>query len=54
MAFRYSFIPERNRGFLDGIDIMDAIKFDDTGARRRGYFDYADLVAFLKKISRQS
>jgi hypothetical protein len=52
MAFPYIFMPERNRGFLDGIDIIDAIKFDDTETRRRKYFDHADLVAFPNSIGR--
>ena len=40
------------KGHLDGIDIIDAIRFDDVDTRHRGYFDYTDLVAFLNKIGR--
>ena len=43
---------EGHEGKLDGVDINDAIHFEDIDTTRRGYFDFAELVAFLKKISR--
>lgn len=43
---------EGHDGHLDGVDINDAIHFEDVDTTRRGYFDFADLVVFLKKIGR--
>jgi hypothetical protein len=39
-------------GTLDGVEITDAIRFSDIDTKRRGYFDFADLQAFLQKIGR--
>jgi hypothetical protein len=39
-------------GTLDGVEITDAIRFEDIDTKRRGYFDFADLKAFLQKIGR--
>jgi hypothetical protein len=39
-------------GTLDGVEMVDAIRFEDIDTRRRGYFDFSDLVAYLKKIGR--
>ena len=39
-------------GSLDGVEINDAIRFEDIDTRRRGYFDFADFVMFLNKIGR--
>jgi len=39
-------------GTLDGVEITDAIRFEDIDTKGRGYFDFSDLVAFLKKIGR--
>jgi Ca2+-binding EF-hand superfamily protein len=39
-------------GTLDGVEIVDAIRFEDIDTKGRGYFDFSDLVAFLKKIGR--
>jgi Ca2+-binding EF-hand superfamily protein len=39
-------------GTLDGVEIVDAIRFEDIDTKGRGYFDFSDLVAFLKKIAR--
>jgi hypothetical protein len=40
------------QGHLDGVDINDAIHFEDIDTTRRGYFDFGDLAVFLKKIGR--
>jgi hypothetical protein len=40
------------QGHLDGVDINDAIHFEDIDTTRRGYFDFGDLGVFLKKIGR--
>jgi len=41
-----------HKGYLDPLDIIDAVRFEDIDTKRRGYFDYADLLAFLHKIGR--
>jgi hypothetical protein len=41
-----------HKGYLTGLDFLDAIHFEDIDIRHRGYFDYNDLVLGLKKISR--
>ena len=41
-----------HKGYLDGLDIVYAIRFDDIDTKRRGYFEHADLVAYLSKIGR--
>jgi hypothetical protein len=43
---------ENHDGRLNGVEIIDAIRFRDIDTRGRGYIDFADLEAFLKKISR--
>lgn len=39
-------------GTIDGIEMMDAVHFNDIDTKRRGYFDFSDLVTYLKKIGR--
>ncbi len=41
-----------HKGYLDGVDMTDAIRFKDVDTKGRGYFDYDDLVVYLKKIGR--
>ncbi len=41
-----------HKGYLDGVDMTDAIRFEDVDVKKRGYFDYDDLVVFLKKIGK--
>jgi len=41
-----------HKGYLTGLDLIDAIHFEDIDVRHRGYFDLNDLVAGLKSISR--
>ncbi len=41
-----------HKGYLDGVDMADAIRFEDIDVKKKGYFDYEDLVVFLKKIGR--
>lgn len=41
-----------HKGYLTGLDLVDAIRFEDIDAAHRGYFDFDELVAGLKKISR--
>jgi len=41
-----------HKGYLTGLDLVDAIRFEDIDAKHRGYFDFPDLVAGLKTISR--
>lgn len=43
---------EGHEGHLDGVDMNDAIHFEDIDTTRRGYFDFDDLVVFLKKVGR--
>ena len=45
-------IDHGHKGYLDPIDIHDAVRFEDIDAARRGYFDFGDLVVFLSKIGR--
>jgi hypothetical protein len=32
--------------------MMDAVRFEDIDVKGRGYFDFSDLVVYLKKIGR--
>jgi len=41
-----------HKGYLTGLDMIDAIHFEDIDARHRGYFTYEDFAAGLKTISR--
>jgi hypothetical protein len=41
-----------HKGYLTGLDMIDAIHFEDIDVTHRGYFDFKDLVASLKTISR--
>jgi len=41
-----------HKGYLTGLDMIDAIHFEDIDVKHRGYFDFNDLVAGLKTISR--
>ena len=41
-----------HKGYLTGLDMIDAIHFEDIDARHRGYFTYQDFAAALKTISR--
>jgi hypothetical protein len=41
-----------HKGYLDGVDIVYAIRFQDIDTKHRGYFEHADLVAYLNKIGR--
>ena len=41
-----------HKGYLSGLDIVYAIRFEDIDTKHRGYFDHGDLVAFLNKIGR--
>jgi len=41
-----------HKGYLDGVDIVYAIRFEDIDTKRRGYFEQADLVAYLNRIGR--
>ena len=41
-----------HKGYLDGVDMVYAIRFEDIDTKRRGYFEHADLVAYLSKIGR--
>jgi hypothetical protein len=41
-----------HKGYLTGLDLVDAIRFEEIDTRHRGYFDFQDLVAGLKTISR--
>ena len=45
-------VDEGHEGRLDGVDINDAIHFEDIDTTRRGYFNFTDLMVFLKKIGR--
>ncbi|MGH7087584.1 MAG: hypothetical protein ACREFQ_01645 [Stellaceae bacterium] len=40
------------KGYLTGLDLVDAIRFEDIDVAHRGDFDFDELVAGLKKISR--
>ncbi len=41
-----------HKGYLDGLDMVEAFQFGDIDTKQRGYFEFADLVSLLKKISR--
>jgi hypothetical protein len=41
-----------HKGYLDATDITYALRFEDIDTTRRGYFDYAELVAYLHKMGR--
>ena len=41
-----------HKGYLTGLDLVDAIRFEDIDTKHRGFFDFQDLVAGLKTISR--
>jgi hypothetical protein len=41
-----------HKGYLTGLDLIDAIPYESIDVRHRGYFDFNDLVAGLKTISR--
>jgi hypothetical protein len=43
---------EGHKGYLTGLDLIDAIHFEDIDVKHRGYFDFQDFVAALKTISR--
>jgi hypothetical protein len=41
-----------HKGYLTGLDMLDAIHFEDIDVKHRGYFTFEDLTAGLKSISR--
>ena len=41
-----------HKGYLTGLDLIDAIHFEDIDVKHRGYFTFEDLTAGLKSISR--
>jgi Ca2+-binding EF-hand superfamily protein len=41
-----------HKGYLTGLDLVDAIKFEQIDVRHRGYITFEDLVAGLRTISR--
>lgn len=43
---------EGHKGYLTGLDLADAIRFESIDVRHRGYFEFDDFVAALKTISR--
>ncbi|HUB96205.1 MAG TPA: hypothetical protein VL993_09825 [Stellaceae bacterium] len=43
---------EGHKGYLTGLDLIDAIHFEDIDVRHRGYFNFQDMVTALKTISR--
>ena len=43
---------EGHKGYLTGLDLIDAIHFEDIDVKHRGYFDFQDFLAALKTISR--
>ncbi len=43
---------EGHKGYLTGLELIDAIRFESIYVRHRGYFECGDLVAGLKTISR--
>lgn len=45
-------VDRDHNGRIDSIEIIDAIHFEDIDSKRRGYFDFSDLIVYLKKISR--
>jgi len=43
---------EGHKGYLTGLDLVDAIHFEAIDVKHRGYFDFQEFVAALKTISR--
>lgn len=41
-----------HKGYLTGLDLVDAIHFENIDVTHKGYFDFNDLVAGLKAIGR--
>jgi hypothetical protein len=41
-----------HKGYLTGLDMIDAIHFEDIDVKHRGYFTFQDLAAGLKTIGR--
>jgi hypothetical protein len=41
-----------HKGYLTGLDLVDSIRFESIDVRHRGYFEFSDLLAGLKTISR--
>ena len=41
-----------HKGYLTGLDLIQAIHFEDVDVKHRGWFDFQDLVVGLKTISR--
>jgi hypothetical protein len=41
-----------HKGYLTGLDLVDAIRFEMIDAHHRGYFDFNELLAGLKTIGR--
>lgn len=41
-----------HKGYLTGLDFIDAIHFEDIDVKHRGYFTFDELRAGLKSISR--
>jgi hypothetical protein len=41
-----------HKGYLTGLDLVDAIRFEAIDVRHRGYIEFNDLIAGLKTISR--
>jgi len=41
-----------HKGYLTGLDLADAIHFEDIDVTHRGYFTFEDFIARLKTISR--
>ncbi len=43
---------EGHKGYLTGLDLADAIHFEDIDVKHRGYFTFEDFLAGLKSIGR--
>ncbi len=41
-----------HKGYLTGLDLADAIHYEDIDVKHRGYFTFEDFLAGLKTISR--
>lgn len=41
-----------HKGYRDATHITYGLRFEDIDTTRRGYFDHAELVAYLNKIGR--
>lgn len=41
-----------HKGYLTGLDLADAIHFEDIDVKHRGYFTFDEFLAGLKTISR--